>query len=232
MIRIFAVNYTGMKILIVSATRFEIEPLLGQMESLRNAGSSFMCATFKTHEVDFLITGVGMVATAYYTGKAINDSYDLAINMGICGSFNKNIDLGTVLNVYEDVFSELGAEDGEAFLSLEELQLQGITKITNNSGALHPVIEMLPKVTGITVNTTHGNESSIEKAVQRFHPYVESMEGAAFMFACDQEGIPYIQLRAVSNYVEKRNREAWNIPLAIGQLNYKVSELLNSLNEL
>jgi len=219
----------AMKILIVSATKFEIEPLLGQMESLRNEGSSFICGKFRSHEVDLLVTGVGMVPTAYYTGKALNDSYDLALNMGICGSFNKNIDLGTVLNVYEDLFSELGAEDGENFLSLEDLKLQGVTKITNHSGALHPLIEMLPKVTGITVNTTHGNESTIEKVVARFHPYVESMEGAAFMFACEQEGIPYVQLRAVSNYVEKRNRDAWNIPLAIAQLNHKVSELLTSM---
>jgi futalosine hydrolase len=219
-----------MKILIVSATRFEAGPLLLQMGSLRNAESNFISGMFNLHEVDVLITGVGMVVTAYYTGKAINDSYDLALNMGICGSFNRNLDLGAVVNVYEDMFPELGAEDGEAFLSLEDMKLPGVTKITNNSGALHTIIEVLPKVTGITVNTTHGRESSIQQIVERFHPYVESMEGAAFMFACEQEGIPYVQLRAVSNYVERRNREAWNIPLAITQVNNTVSELLNSLH--
>ncbi|HEX8517349.1 MAG TPA: futalosine hydrolase [Bacteroidia bacterium] len=218
-----------MKILIVAATRFEVEPLLRQMESSRNPESNYMFCTFKGMEIDFLVTGVGMVATAYFTAKAVNDSYDLAINAGICGSFNKNFELGSVVNIVEDAFSELGAEDGDKFLSLGELKLEGITAITNNSGALHPIIEEIPKVNGITVNTTHGSEESIRKVFERFHPYVESMEGAAFMFACEHEGIPYVQIRAVSNYVEKRNRESWNIPLAIESLDKKIMEILNAL---
>jgi futalosine hydrolase len=55
------------------------------------------------------------------------------------------------------------------------------------------------------------------------------MEGAAFMFACDQERIPYLQVRAVSNLVEKRNRDRWNIPLAIENLNKKIIEFLDSI---
>jgi futalosine hydrolase len=55
------------------------------------------------------------------------------------------------------------------------------------------------------------------------------MEGAAFMFVCELENIPYVQIRAVSNYVEKRNREAWNIPLAIVNLNKQVFEIIDQL---
>jgi futalosine hydrolase len=58
---------------------------------------------------------------------------------------------------------------------------------------------------------------------------VESMEGAAFMFACEIEDIPYVQIRAISNYVEKRNKEGWNIPLAIENLNRKIMEIIDSL---
>lgn len=218
-----------MKILIVSATRFEIEPLLLQMEKVRGQNSNFISCSLRENEIDFLITGVGMVATAYFTGKIIDETYDLAINAGICGSFNRNLEIGDVVNVSDDVFAELGAEDDNKFLSLEEMKLPGISGITNKSGALHELIEMLPKVNGITVNTTHGEEKSIQKVYERFHPYVESMEGAAFMFACEQEKIPYVQLRAVSNYVEKRNRDAWNIPLAIKNLNEKLIEFITVL---
>jgi futalosine hydrolase len=219
-----------MKLLIVSATKFEVEPLLNKMEATRHSGTNFMSCMYKKLEIDFLVTGVGMVATSYYTGKVLNDTYDVAFNMGICGSFNNNLDLGTVVNVYEDSFSELGAEDGEEFLSLEDLKLEGVTKISNKEqGSLNQIIELLPKVTGITVNTTHGNEKSIEKVFHKFHPYVESMEGAAFMFVCENERIPYIQIRSVSNYVERRNKETWNIPLAIENLNNKVLEILDSL---
>lgn len=217
-----------MKILIVSATRFEIAPLLEKMESVKEEGRLLFC-TYKQKEIVFVVTGIGMAATAYFTGKILDDTFDLAVNTGICGSFNSNLEIGTVVNICEDVFSELGAEDGERFLNLEELQLPGISKIVNNSGALHPLIDELPKVNGITVNTTHGNESSIQKVFERFHPYTESMEGAGFMFACENENISYVQIRAVSNHVEKRNREAWNIPLAIERLNNKMLEILDNI---
>ena len=218
-----------MKILIVSATKFEIAPLLEKMDSIQPADGGLLLGKYKKLEINFLITGVGMVATAYHTGKVLDETYDAAFNVGICGSFNRNLELGTVVNIYEDTFSELGAEDGEKLLTLEDLKLSGISKIVNQSGALHSIIEAIPKVTGITVNTSHGNEESIKKVYDKFHPYVESMEGAAFMFACENENIPYVQIRAVSNYVEKRNRDAWNIPLATENLNKQVLEILDSL---
>jgi futalosine hydrolase len=50
-------------------------------------------------------------------------------------------------------------------------------------------------------------------------PQIESMEGAAFFYACRQLNVPCLQIRAVSNYVEKRNRDNWHIGLAIKNLN-------------
>jgi futalosine hydrolase len=44
------------------------------------------------------------------------------------------------------------------------------------------------------------------------------MEGAAFMCACLISHVPFAQIRAVSNIVEKRNRKAWNVREAIGNL--------------
>ncbi|MBA3705103.1 MAG: futalosine hydrolase [Bacteroidetes bacterium] len=219
-----------MKILIVAATKSEVQPLINSMDEVSDENELFFEGKFKKLQIDFLITGIGMVATAYYVGKVLNETYDGAFNIGICGSYNRNFEIGTVVNIYEDTFSEIGAEDDEKFLSLDDLKLNGITKITNYKLQIsNPVIGLLPKVTGITVNTTHGNEDSIKKVFDRYSPYVESMEGAAFMFVCEQENIPYVQLRAVSNYVEKRNRENWKIPSAIENLNKKVIEILNSL---
>jgi futalosine hydrolase len=220
-----------MKILIVAATKFEINPLLNQLEINSFAENSrIIKCTYQQLEIDCLITGAGMVATAFYTGKVLNDTYDMALNMGICGAFNTNLDIGSVVNIYEDCFAELGAEDGNNFLTMEELKLEAVTKISNiQQGELNPVAELLPKVNAITVNKVHGNERSIKSTFERFHPMVESMEGAAFMFACDQEKISYLQIRAVSNLVEKRNRERWNIPLAVENLNRKIMELLDRI---
>lgn len=221
-----------MKILIVAATKFEINPLLDELRLNTYAeNSGFFKCRFKQLEVDCLITGVGMVATSYFTAKVLDESYDLAINMGICGTFNTNLEIGSVVNIYEDCLAEMGAEDGDQFLSMEQLQLETITKISNSyQGTINTVVDLLPKVNAITVNKVHGNEKSIQETFSRFHPIVESMEGAAFMFACEQEKIPYVQIRAVSNVVEKRNRDKWNIPLAIANLNKKIIEFLDSID--
>ena len=80
------------------------------------------------------------------------------------------------------------------------------------------VLSRLPAVHGITVNTVHGNDASIAAIVRRCEPQVESMEGAAFMYACLIHGLPFAQVRAVSNVVEKRNRGAWKIAEAIRRL--------------
>lgn len=221
-----------MKILIVVATKLEIAPLLKQVQTVRvHENTRLICGFYKEHEINFLITGAGMVATTYFTGKVLNENYDLALNVGICGSFNTNLEIGSVVNIYEDCLAEMGAENDTGFLSMQDLKLEAVTKINNiNQGVLNHVIELLPKVNGITVNKVHGNESTIRETVDRYHPIVESMEGAAFMFVCDQERIPFLQIRAVSNIVEKRNRDRWNIPLAVENLNKKLIELLDNMS--
>jgi len=218
-----------MRILIVAATEPEIGKLIADLRfSVYDCdqGSHISCElrdALNRHQVDTLITGVGMVATAYALGRHLaNEKYDLAINLGIAGSFDRSIDLGEVVEVVEDRFSELGAEDGKEFLSIEQLGFgEGVFRSTCNlPGSLE-----IRKVSAVTVNTVHGNETNIEKLKSRINPQLESMEGAAFFYACQQASIPCIQIRAVSNYVEKRNRDAWQIGLAIKNLNTFAADL-------
>jgi len=217
-----------MKILIVAATRFEVKPLLDQVEICSKLEDKFINCRYKNLEIDFLIAGIGMVSTAYYTGKKLTSIYDLALNMGICGSFSKNLEIGAVVNIVQDHLADLGAEDGEQYLSIKEIGLEGEIEMLNETIIKNKALDEIPKVCGITVNTAHGNEKSINKVSGKFHPNTESMEGAAFMFVCGNERIPFAQIRAVSNYMERRNKLAWNIPLAIENLNKKVLEILDS----
>lgn len=175
------------------------------------------------------ITGIGSVATAYALTKQLQKAkYDFALNFGLAGSFNKDLEIGSVVNVTQEHFADLGAEDGENFLTLSEMGLSGENEINNNSEIENAIVNLIPKVCGITVNTVHGNAKSIEKVLNRFHPNTESMEGAAFLYCCIKENIPCAQIRAVSNFVERRNKSNWNIPLAIENLNMKAIEILKA----
>ena len=212
-----------MKILLVAATSQEIEPLLSILK--KSVGS------IKSHQVDTLITGVGMVATAFNLGKhlALN-TYHIALNIGIAGSFNSDIAIGEVVLVSRDIFSELGAEDGDQFISIDNLGFGTAGQVSEiDIPIISSKLSQLKKVRAITVNKVHGSEESIQKTRSQFNADIESMEGAAFFYACNQFYLPCLQVRAISNFVERRNTGGWNIGLAIKNLNNFTLELIESI---
>ncbi len=226
-----------MKILIVSATYLEIEPLLLQFSFEKEVNQKLKRYSYNNHEIDVLIPGVGMTCTAYWMGKTLNTKiYDVAINLGLAGSFDAALNIGQTVHVVSDQISELGAEDGESFLSLIDMDLIEDEDYNINHGEMNntiqiqsPIIESLEQVKSITVNTTHGDDSSIQKITERFNPQVESMEGASFFYACLFEGITCAQIRAISNKVERRNKDNWDIPIAVKNLCATGLQIISSL---
>jgi futalosine hydrolase len=205
-----------MRVLVVAATEGEIDALAS--------------AVYDRHYVDFLITGVGMVQTAVKVSRALALArYDLALNFGVCGSFDPVLRPGTVVHVVSDRVSELGAEDGDGFLTLAEMNLAGEDAFVNPAPPSIRALAALPAVDGITVNTVHGNARSIAAVVARLRPHVESMEGAAFMNACLAGETSFAQVRAVSNFVEPRNRGAWKLAEAVSNLNRTAHAILAEL---
>jgi len=224
-----------MKLLIISATSIEIKPLISGLGKGRVLQHHVTRYRYKQYDIDILITGVGMVPTAVFTSIVLSKyKYDAVFNVGICGSFNLDIPLGTVLNITSDCLPETGAEDGEHFLSLIDLKLLDQDefpfsggKLINDSVFDSNLINSLLIATGVTVNTVHGNALNIESFLKREHVDVESMEGAAFMFSCKLHKNRHIQIRSVSNYIEDRDVSKWDIQLAIQNLNQFIFDLLN-----
>lgn len=225
-----------MKILLVSATLLEIKPLIDLMGISYPKDVASYTITYNKKNIDVVITGIGMVATTYEVSKQLSISkYDLAINLGVAGSLKRNLKIGTVVNVVSDVFSELGAESGEKFLPLSKLKIPEIGNFTesikNRFSIKNRVIQGMEKVKGITVNTVHGNTETIRKIKKRLNPDVESMEGAAFLYCCLKQNIPCLQIRSISNYIEERNKNNWNISLAVRNLAQVGLELLNTIKK-
>ncbi|MEO8088006.1 MAG: futalosine hydrolase [Bacteroidota bacterium] len=216
-----------MRILIVAATDSE----------LAATRDYYTKSTSLNFTIDFLVTGVGMTPTAYtLTKKLAVRKYDLVINIGIAGSFRHEISMGDVVNVVSETFADLGAEDGMSFKSVFDLKLQSPDsypfwngKIKNDHAGKFMGLRSLKKVGAITVNKAHGNTESIQRTIMKFHPDIESMEGAAFFYVCSMEKVPFLQLRAISNRVELRNRKAWKIELALDNLNETVRTFLDEV---
>jgi futalosine hydrolase len=221
-----------MRILIVAATMPEVAPLVEALSLQKGEDEDNLYATRHASiaNCSVLITGAGMVPTAFALARHLpHNVYHLVINLGIAGSFDRNIALGQIVEITEDTFAELGAEDDRNFISIEKLGFgASIFKPTTSISHFTKKTDLI-QAKAITVNTVHGNESSIADVMERLNPQLESMEGAAFFYACHELKVPCIQIRAVSNYVEKRNRDNWQIGLAVKNLNNFAIDLIKML---
>ncbi len=219
------------KLLIVAATIEEVRPLINYLK--RKVGvfrhtHRYYTSELKGKEIHIFIPGAGMVNTAFYLATLYEEDYDFAINAGIAGAFDRQLEIGECVVVEKDIFSELGAEDGPNFLKISELKL-GKENVVPKNLMIPLTFQSLKRVTGITVNTVHGNKESIQRVEQLFHPQIESMEGAAFYFVCNKFHWKCCQIRAISNYVEERDKSKWNIPLAILHLNELLIQYIETL---
>ena len=225
-----------MRVLVVAATQAEVSPLVAALHGAAIVGPRVTRYQGAGHDIDVLISGVGMVATATWCSRLLSaERFDVALNLGVCGSFKPELVPGSVVHVVSDRLAELGAEDGDGFLTLQEMRLLGDDEFPFTGGRLVNVsppdlgpLAGLPAVDGITVNTVHGNDHSIALVTKRFSPDVESMEGAAFMYASLVQGVPFAQVRAVSNVVERRNRARWKLDDAIANLGAVARRMLES----
>lgn len=222
-----------MKILIVSATPFEIAPTTSFLETHFTKKSDFVFEK-KELEITVLITGVGIPFTSFYLGKMLaQNEFNLAINAGIAGAFDRNLKIGDVVNVISEQFGDLGVEESDGrFTDMHELDLISPNDFPFENGILKNEkavgFDFLPKTKGLTVSKVHGFQPSIDLIRKKYNVDIESMEGGAFFLACKLANVPFLEIRSISNYVESRNRENWNIQSAIENLNKVLIEILKT----
>lgn len=222
-----------MRILLTSATTFEIAPTISWLRD-QSTGSTANVLEFGKVEIEVIFTGVGLTATAFALGHRFGTSNlpQLAIQAGVGGALDLSLQLGDVVRISSETFGDLGAEDQDcSFLSLHAIGLPPGPPF-NESGQLVPGTAShlpFPDCGGLSVNQVSGSAQTIAARRKMFPgAQVESMEGAAFFYACMQAGVEPLQLRAISNYVEPRNREVWRMGEAIKNLNEALQRVLSA----
>ncbi|HAN76508.1 MAG TPA: futalosine hydrolase [Bacteroidales bacterium] len=216
-----------MNILICAATPFELKAVF---KKLLNED----CAHFPQKKqfgkawLHFELTGMGPVLTAIKMEQLlVQNVFDLALNLGICGTFSEAILLGTALNITTDEFGDTGIEDHEQFYTLFDCKALPYNAfpysddqlINTNDNLIGLADSMrIKQASAITVAMASGSQRTINLRKKRFSADTESMEGAAFMLVCAMHKVPYLQIRTVSNLVEPRNKANWDIPMALNNL--------------
>lgn len=199
-----------MKILLCAATEFEIAPSLSWLEQ---------------NKISINITGVGLLAAGYsITRQVILQKPDFILQAGIAGSFDKTIPLGSVRTVRHEIIGDMGVEEKGSFHSIFSLKLAEENAWPYKSGKLSAdklVLEQsgIPFADAISVNEVSTSAGRMEYYSLQLGASLETMEGAALHYVGLMENIPFLQLRAVSNYAGERDKSKWEMETALHNLN-------------
>jgi futalosine hydrolase len=214
-----------------------VSKLVEKLKFIHQIEPYYQSYNFFNLHIDILTTGHGSVFAAYHLTRALNMiNYDLAINVGLAGSFDHFLEQGFVVNVIQEQFADLGIIHKNNFYTLAEEELMDENQFPFVDGKLHSIgnfdldeVESLIPVKGITLNTLHSDPSWLSKLREKFDAEIETMMGAAFFYVCLKEKIPFLQIRSISRFVEIRRIENWNIPTAIESLTMTIINIFNEL---
>ncbi len=167
--------------------------------------------------VEVLAAGVGPAAAAAGTAwfLARNPGVTTVLSAGIAGGLVTRIQLGALAVANRSVAADLGADSAGGFITLDDLGF-GATSLPTAD------LKILPDaVRGavLTVSTVTGTAARAEALAERYPDAVaEGMEGFGVATACALAGVPFGEVRAISNPVGPRDRAAWRIGPALDAL--------------
>jgi futalosine hydrolase len=166
-----------------------------------------------TASVVVQVGGVGQAAVAATTARVLaTGAFTAVLSAGIGGGFG--VPVGATAIATSIVAADLGADSPDGFLSLDELGF-GSTTLHTDPALLDTLAAAVPSAAPgaiLTVSTVTGTESRAADLRKR-HPdaVAEAMEGFGVATAADQAGLPFGEIRVISNPVGPRDRSAWRI---------------------
>lgn len=203
----------------MAAIEIEMAPFMERAKIIPDS----WCTVGK-HQVWLSFTGVGPVNACYNIQRLMYQLYpDMVVQAGLGGCYAQSgLEVGDTVIVAKDRLADLGVMLNGKFASIfpENRQLDNPHQF--------PQLDY-PEVAAFTASV--GCSPLVEEMHKVFHnddAAVESMEGYALFYSCRQNGVPFLQLRTISNRVADE-RSSWNIPLATKNM---ATALLDTLEKL
>jgi futalosine hydrolase len=164
--------------------------------------------------------GVGPAAAAAGTARLLAAGrYRAVVSAGIAGGFRGRAPVGAVVIGARSIAADLGAESPDGFLPIEELGF-GHSIVDADPALVKALATALPGAPVgdvLTLATVTGTAATAERLATRFPAALaEAMEG--FGVAAGAGGLPFVEVRAISNPVGPRDRAAWRLEEALAAL--------------
>ncbi|MFG1838822.1 futalosine hydrolase [Micromonospora sp. NPDC049175] len=177
--------------------------------------------------------GVGPAVAAAATARllvlaeAAGRPYGAVVSAGVAGGFTGRAEVGDTVLGTASIAADLGAESPDGFIPVDDLgmplALLGAGSVVRADPVLLAALRAaLPAATAgpvLTVSTVTGTAASTAE-LRRRHPeaVAEAMEGYGVAVAAAQAGVPFAELRTISNPIGPRDRDAWRLREALTAL--------------
>lgn len=202
-----------MSLLVVTAVEAERDAIL------RDIGSN------SAPQIEVVVAGVGPVAASVGTATALRGltHVTLVISAGIAGGFAGRVAVGDIAVADRITFADLGARVDDGFLTLSEMGLRQDSSYAVTDSRVRERLAGAPvRVGGGEVLTlacmTGTDDEAARLAARHPHAIAEAMEGFGVAAAALNAGVPFAEIRAISNLIGKRDPSTWNMQGAFDAL--------------
>jgi len=239
-------------ILVSAAVDEEVAELISKFDrpSVTDIGNRrIVSGQVNNMAVKVIFSGPGIVNTTQaLTAIVESDRPGLIIQTGSGGAFYESgLNLGDICIATEEIDIHSGVESLSGHFFIDDLPFallkagSGEYKnrfpveeklVTNCYQVLKKVLTPLDikveKGPFITVSTITASDNRAAALHECFKPAIEQMEGAAAAHISMLYDIPFLEVRSVSNFVGKRDRQNWNLSMASRNCSRAVYELIQS----
>ncbi len=240
------------RILILTATGGEqgtLRDALGGLEhTVRTHRNHYHGKTFG-HDVTLVETSIGAVNTAQALSAVLeSQTTDYVIQCGIAGAYpSTGLTVGDIAVADEEIYGDLGIALPDRYALADEIGIpvvDGDPPRYNRMPLDKDLTERAFAAAGtcadalgcaahrglfVTVQQCTGCSALAGEMESRFGGLCENMEGAAAAHVCDLYGLPFVEIRGISNIVEDRDLSKWDIPLASSRAQSVVLALIENL---
>jgi futalosine hydrolase len=218
------------RLLFVTASAAERDAVIDGRSAAHGevSGTELLRVSTPAGLMDVLCCGVGPIAAAVETA-AVASHYDLVLSVGIAGGF-PGVDIGSVVVASSVVHADLGADSDNGFASMADLGW-GPVRWELDPAVVSLVAGRTSARTGavLTVSTVTGTADHAAALAAAWPDAVaEGMEGVGVYRAAARARVPFAEIRAISNPVGPRDRDAWRIGDALLALTAAINSLVAS----
>ena len=235
-------------IALLCSVPLEAETLLATMkqeEALVFGNKTFHRGTLAGRKVVLCPGGMGKANAAHAATLLISQFSPVAmIIFGIGGAYpSSGAQVGNIALASEEIAGDEGVLTREGFQGTRYI---GIPLVQTNSASFHnhfPAVSTLVRQahdalsrstvpltvhTGkfVTLSTCTGTREHARELENRYNGLCENMEGAAAVQVAELHGIPWIEVRGISNIVEDRDPAKWNIPAAAKSVQQAINQII------